>query len=141
MSSSSPSSSWWLRAVHRSERSQLDFGLVPGTFQRFQGFIVDYFLLVHYLKDIASQGPSTTFTPCAFRRAFILSKREQKMAPSRVRVQRLRKQCDRCSRQAKPGELLFSGSNEVARPERFELPTLWFEALEAGNLKSFVCVA
>jgi|BogFormECP03_OM2_1039629.scaffolds.fasta_scaffold02291_2 hypothetical protein len=30
---------------------------------------------------------------------------------------------------------------KVARPERFELPTLWFEAWEAGNLKSFVCVA
>ncbi len=30
---------------------------------------------------------------------------------------------------------------KVARPERFELPTLWFEALEAGNLNAFVCVA
>ena len=29
----------------------------------------------------------------------------------------------------------------VARPERFELPTLWFEALEAGNLIAFVGVA
>jgi hypothetical protein len=29
----------------------------------------------------------------------------------------------------------------MARPERFELPTLWFEALEAGNLNAFVCVA
>jgi hypothetical protein len=28
-----------------------------------------------------------------------------------------------------------------ARPERFELPTLRFEALEAGNLSAFVCVA
>jgi hypothetical protein len=30
---------------------------------------------------------------------------------------------------------------ELARPERFELPTLWFEALEAGNLNAFVWVA
>jgi hypothetical protein len=30
---------------------------------------------------------------------------------------------------------------KVARPERFELPTLWFEALEAGNQNAFVCVA
>jgi hypothetical protein len=29
----------------------------------------------------------------------------------------------------------------VARPERSELPTLWFEALEAGNPNAFVCVA
>ena len=29
----------------------------------------------------------------------------------------------------------------MARPERVELPTFWFVAMEAGNLKAFVCVA
>jgi hypothetical protein len=36
---------------------------------------------------------------------------------------------------------VISTCKEVARPERFELPALWFEALEAGNPNAFVCVA
>ena len=29
----------------------------------------------------------------------------------------------------------------MVRPERVELPTFWFVAIEAGNPNSFVCVA
>ncbi len=47
---------------------------------------------------------------------------------SRASVQRLCKKCSWCKNEQKSGGPLFSIRKEVARPERFELPTLWFEA-------------